>query len=109
MELSVCSYNCCSLNKNIDIVRNLTNKGYDFIFLQETMVTENRLGDLSFIDEGYDAVGSSSTYSEKALESNSGRSEGGLACLWRRDANFKIAKIVIEKNFVVLSLIWGHM
>lgn len=104
MNFTVCSYNCCSLSKNIEIVRDLTNKCYDIIFLQETMVTENRLGDLSFIDENYDSIGSASVYSEKALESCGGRSEGGLACLWRKDASFKIDKVVIEKNYIVMTI-----
>ena len=75
MNFTVCSYNCCSLSKNIEIVRDLTSKCYDIIFLQETMVTENRLDDLSYIDENYDSIGSASVYSEKALESCGGRSK----------------------------------
>ena len=57
MQLSVCSYNCCSLAKNIEIVRDLSSKQYDLIFLQETLVTEDRLGELNFIDEHYNVVG----------------------------------------------------
>ena len=72
MDLTVCSYDCCSLNKNVEVVRQLANKGYDILFLQETMITEDRLGDLDFIDENYEVVGSASVYSEKALESTEG-------------------------------------
>ena len=64
-----------------------------------------KLGELQFIDENYEVVGSGSVYSEKALESNAGRSEGGLACLWLKDAPFKVEKVIIEKNFVIMSLI----
>lgn len=53
MELRVCSYNCCSLSKNIDIVRQLAKETCDVILLQETLVTEDRLGDLDFIDENF--------------------------------------------------------
>ena len=109
MDLTVCSYNCCSLNKNIDIVRRLADGGCDIIFLQETLVTETRLGDLNFIDENFNVVGSASVYSEKAIESNSGRSEGGLACMWRKDAPFNIEKISIMKDYIVLSVKIGSL
>ena len=73
-----------------------------FFFLQETLITEDELGNLHFIDENYEVVGPGSVYSERALESNAGRSEGGLACLWRRSAPFKVQKVIIEKNFIVI-------
>ena len=50
MDLKLCTFNCCSLKKNIDLVRELTSKCFDIIFLQETLVTKDRLGDLAFID-----------------------------------------------------------
>ena len=51
MDLKICSYNCCSLLKNIDNIRILTNKGFDIIFLQETFITGDKLGIIDFIDE----------------------------------------------------------
>ena len=109
MKLSICSYNCCSLSKNIDIVRQLAGETCDVIFLQETLVTEERLGDLNYIDENYNVVGSASVYSDKAVESNSGRSEGGLACLWRKNSQFIVDKIVTTKDYIVLSLKVGSL
>ena len=105
MNFSICTYNCCSLNKNIEVVRELTGEEHSIIFLQETLITEDKLGNLHFIDENYEVVGSGSVYSERALESNAGRSEGGLACLWKRSAPFKVQKVIIEKNFIVMSLL----
>ena len=104
MDFSICSYNCCSLNKNIDVVRELTNERYDFIFLQETLVTEDRMGELQFIDDNYEVVGVCSVFSDLALETNAGRSEGGLACFWRKGSPFKIVNIITEKDFIVLSI-----
>ena len=109
MDLKICSYNCCSLRKNIDVVRDLAGQDYELLFLQETYVTDNRLGDLAFIDENYEAVGSGSVYSERAIESNAGRSEGGMACLWKRDSQFKINKVIIEKKFIVVSLVYNSL
>ena len=51
MDLKACSYNYCSLNKNIDFVRSLTSSNLDIIFLQETFVTDEMLGILDFVDE----------------------------------------------------------
>ena len=79
MNFSKCTYNCCSLNKNIDVVRELTGDKHSIIILQETLITKDKLGNLYFIDENYEVVGSGSVYSERALESNVGRSEGGFA------------------------------
>ena len=63
------------------------------------------VGNLHFIDENYEVVGSGSVYSERAFESNAGRSEWGLACLWKRSASFKVQKVIIGKNFIVMSLL----
>ena len=104
MAFSICSYNCCSLNKNIDVVRELAEDRYDIIFLQETLVTEDRMGELQFIDENYEVVGVSSVFSDRVLQSNAGRSEGGLACMWRKDSQFRIVKVSLEKDFIVLVL-----
>ena len=104
MSLKICTYNCCSLNKNIEMVRELTTERYDLILLQETFLTENRLGDLSFIDENYEVIGAPAIYSQKALESCAGRCEGGLACLWYREAPFIINSIEITKDYIVLSI-----
>ena len=84
MDLKVINFNCCSLKKNIDVIRKLTNEGYDIIFLQETLLLEDRQGDLAFVDERYESAGIGAYYSEKALKSNAGRAEGGLACLWKK-------------------------
>ena len=51
MEFKVCTYNCCSLSKNIDIVRQLSSNNIDIIFLQETFIIDEKLGLLDFIDE----------------------------------------------------------
>ena len=104
MELKICSYNCCSLNKNIDIVRHLTSKNLDIIFLQETFVTEEKLGMLDFIDERYNSIGASAYFSEKCLTGLTGRPMGGLACLWRTDALFSVQTLLINSDYIVLNI-----
>ena len=65
MDITVVSYNCCSLRKNIDVIRELADRTIDIIFLQETFLTEEKLGELDFIDENYESVGVGATYSER--------------------------------------------
>ena len=48
-DLRICTFNCCSLKKNIDLVRELTSKCSDIIFLQEILVMKDRFGSLLFL------------------------------------------------------------
>ena len=43
MTLRISSLNCCSLRKNIDIVRELITYDVDKMLLQETFVTANNI------------------------------------------------------------------
>ena len=54
-------------------------------------------------------IGSASVYSEKAIESNSGRSEGGLACLWQKDSHFTVDRIITTTNYIVTSVRFGSL
>ena len=102
-NLRVCTFNCCSLTKNIDLIRELATEKYDIICLQETFITEDKLGILDYVDENYESIGVPAAYSEKALTANAGRPEGGMAVLWRRNSNFTIKKVSLEKNFMMIK------
>ena len=104
MDLKICSYNCCSLNKNIDIVRSLTSSNLDIIFLQETFVTDEKLGILDFVDERYNCIGAGAYFSNKCLAEATGRPMGGLACLWRSDATFSVNVLDISLDYIALKL-----
>ena len=108
MDVKVCSYNCCSLRKNIDIIRKLTDMKFDVVFLQETYVVDEKLGDLDYIDEHYDSIGVGAFYSEVCLSSGAGRPQGGLACLWRRDSCFIIDKVIINQNMCIMCISTGN-
>ena len=56
IDLKICTFNCCSLRKNIDLVRELTSGHVDIIALQETFVVEEKIGQLDFIDENYEIL-----------------------------------------------------
>ena len=106
-EMKICSYNCCSLRKNIEMVRKVIDSEYDIILLQETFITEEKLGDIDSIDENYESVGVGAKYSEKNLVSGTGRPEGALVCLWKSNAWFDVDKIVLEDNICVICISIG--
>ena len=108
MKLNIATFNCCSLRKNINLIRDLTENSYDIIFLQETFVLEDRLDDLTYIDENYESIGVAAEYSEKAISSNAGRAEGGLACIWKKNAPFKVDKIILQDNLIGIRLMLGN-
>ena len=104
-NLRICTFNCCSPRKNIDLVRLLVDDNYDVIFLQETFVVEEKLGQLDFIDEKHDCIGVPAVYSEKVLVAGAGRPEGGLAVLWKKNSLFKVNGIVLENDFIIFNIL----
>lgn len=103
-NLKLCSFNCCSLRKNIELIRELALCDYDFIFLQETFITDEKLDLLEFIDENYECIGVGATFSDNVLRSMAGRPEGGLAILWKKNSVFNINKITIERNLMFINV-----
>ena len=108
MPITICTYNCCSLNKNIDIVRELTGRNIDFVFLQETFIVHEKLGILDFIDENYEVVGIGATISEENVISGKGRPRNGMACLWRKKLGITIVNIIVEAYFIILVIRIGN-
>lgn len=103
-NIKICSYNCCSLVKNIDVIRELSALHYDLIFLQETMLLDNKLGMLDFIDENYESVGVAATLSDRALAALAGRPQGGMAILFKKSLHLKINEIILQSNFMVFNI-----
>ena len=104
-HLTLCSYNCCSLKNNIDIIRDLTEQNIDLIFLQETFITSNHLDILDFVDERYGSIGVGAIYSDRCLESGGGRPMGGLACLYKINSGFTLELIESNNDIMILRLI----
>lgn len=104
LKLKVCTYNCCSLSKNVDVIRGLTADNFDIIFLQETMLVEDKLWKLDYVDENYEAIGVAATMSERALAAMAGRPEGGMAILFKKQSNFKVTDCFIESNYMAFNI-----
>ena len=107
MNIRISTYNCCSLRKNIGVIRSIVDKKFDLFFLQETFITEDRLGDIAYIDDNYESVGSATVCSEKSLKSYRGRCEGGLICIWRRDIHYKVKVLLLEANVITIEFLIG--
>ena len=106
-ELNICSYNCCSLKKNIDVIREITSKNTYLIFLQETFISDDDLGIINFIDENYGGIGVGAKYSEKSIVTASGRPMGGLVCLYRKQDNLSINLVYHEDDFMVVNVTYN--
>ena len=103
-NLTLCTYNCCSLRKNIDIIRNITSSEVDLLFLQESFITDNDLGMLEYVDENYKSIGVGATFSDKSIESCAGRPMGGLACLYRANSGFSVELVEKDLDFMIIGI-----
>ena len=108
MELKIVSYNVCSLEKNINIVRELCNEEYDLILLQETFLMEHKLGFLDGIHVDYSSYGVGAILSDQSLTAMAGRPMGGLACLWRKSSTLSIEKVFYESFFLAIVFRIGN-
>ena len=90
MYFNICTYNCCSLIKNIDIIRELTKKNIDIILLQEIFITEDKMGVINFIDEDYHIIGVPIYFSDRNITKVTSRHMNGLMWLWKANSYFNI-------------------
>ena len=81
MALRVITYNCCSIRKKIDIVKDLLNK-CDILLLQETLISSCQLDYVSNINNDFASVHLPSY--EPYLTGNEGRLSGGLSIFWKK-------------------------
>ena len=94
MDLTIFSYNYNSfIRKNINIMRELTSMKIDLILLQETFMTSENMSVLNYAYENYNSIGVRADFSENCIRSLSGRPQGGLAVLWRKDSCFTVELI----------------
>ena len=80
MSLKIVSYNCQSVNTNLDIIKLLL-QNCDILLLQETLLTENNSNLLGGISQNFNYA---YTPSVRKPGTFVGRSSGGLAILWKK-------------------------
>ena len=109
MNLSISTYNCYSMNKNVDIIRKLINDKIDILLLQETLLVADDLYKLDYLDEDYISIGIPAVLSEKCISSGSGRPKGGLACIWKRNSYFDLKMVEFDDDYMLIELTTNNL
>ena len=107
MELNFCTFNCCSLKKNINLIREIASLNFSIIFLQETLITDDNIRLLDFIDETYSGLGVGAIFSDKSIATSAGRPMGGLACIYKNNLNVKC--LYSADDIIVISVNMNNM
>ena len=90
MNLSVVTFNCFSIKRKFEIVKDLCANN-DIVFLQETLLNSDDIGHYQNVIEDYN---SSHTPATTCISGGvGGRPSGGLSIFWRQKLN-EIAKPV---------------
>ena len=101
MALRVSSFNCNSLRKHIDIVRQLTANN-DIILLQEVLLIDDDSHFIQAIDPDFEFALTPSIWDTEA--ELAGRPRGGLAILWRKSLNITFSPVFYDSNMMGIKL-----
>ena len=101
MALRVTSFNCFSLRKKIDVIRDILNKS-DIVFLQETLLSQNDIKIAQRIDYNFQGYHIPS-YDPNILGLN-GRLIGGLSIYWKNQLGNIIKPVPCSDNIVAVRL-----
>ena len=100
--LKVTSYNCNSLRKQVDLVRELMTYN-DVILLQEIILTNDDLDVLSSINSEFDFSVTPSTCNLDNV--SGGRPKGGLAVYWRKSLSSVIRPVLYDNNMMGVKVL----
>jgi len=103
-SIKVCSFNCNSVRKKVDIIRELM-KAYDVIMLQEIILLDEDSNFIHKLHKQFDAYILPSKYANG--EQLRGRPSGGLAFLWRKSLclhNIGFSVTSMNDNFLVTTM-----
>ena len=98
--MNICTYNCQSVNANIEFIKMLTATS-DIICLQETLLNDNNHSVLATIDGSFDYCHTPAT---RNPEVSVGRSSGGLAFLWRKSKQFAFYPVYFSDRIMGLNI-----
>ena len=103
MELKIFSYNCGSIRKRIEKVKEILIET-DILVCQEIMLLEDDCHLLNHFDPAFDVA---IVPSKKASEFGDGRPIGGLAIFYRKNRGFVFSEVILNENFMVANIIMG--
>ena len=99
MKLNLVSYNCNSIRKKIDIIRELMSS-YDIILLQEILLTVDNINYCDNIDANFDNI----VIPSKIDDGDAGRPRGGLAIFYKKSLSHFIKPITFSDHFLGLTI-----
>ena len=100
-SIQICSYNCNSVRKKVDVVRQLM-RSHDVILLQEIILLNEDCDFIFRISDLLDAIVLPSRC--PASECFEGRPSCGLAILWRISLDISVNLVTLHDNFIIASL-----
>ena len=95
----LCSYNCNSVSKKVDIIRMIL-KDCDILVLQDNLLMAEDSYFIHGIDYNFDSI----IMPSKCPASNEGRPSGGLAILWRRKLNFIVEILSLQDSYMIINI-----
>ena len=108
MMLRTASYNCSSIGKNMEIVKNLLLSS-DIVVLQELMLYMRDLSLLNDIDDNFDNF--ATVEDDVSDDISEGRPTRGVAVFWRKELSHCVRAVQVNKSLggIVLSGERGNM
>ena len=100
MELRVVTYNCCSIRKRIDPIKEILCK-VDILLCQEIILLEEDCDILYTFDENFNVIVKPST---RPTGLGDGRPVGGIAIFYRKSMQMRIRTLYETDNFIVLNI-----
>ena len=73
----------------------------DIIFLQESFITENEFSLTDYINENYHSISVPATYSQRSIETITGRPMN-LVCLYNKTLNNTKIELISNNNYFVI-------
>ena len=101
MSLRVTTYNCFSLRRRVDIIRELLNN-CDILLLQETLLSSCQLDITDKLNNNFSSAHVPSF--EPYLTGAEGRLSGGLSIFWKKGINVNVNPVFYNDNLMGLKI-----
>ena len=99
--VKVASYNCNSIRKNSEIVKNILNSN-DIVCLQELLLSKSDLPVLNDFNENFNNIAFVEDRETQGI--NEGRPSRGVAIFWRKCFASNVTPILIDDRIIGLCL-----
>ena len=104
MELKIASFNCGSIKRKVETVKNLLSS-QDIVLLQETFLTEDETNYLELFSDQFDFASAPSVINENYA----GRPQGGLAIFYNKILNKNVKICKFSNRILAIQIISNNM